>query len=571
MPQNGLKSFEVENYKSLRRSGEIGFGGIVVILGPNSSGKTNLLESLLLMEQSMDENGLNLTLNGKNLKLGEYRDIVHRQDTAEDITYRFNFNHVESGSESEKPLNCPICGKGYKEEGWYTKHIENKHEVFWEYTDGEISAYEDFPPADPYAEFSFSYDPVSKSNSLKRVELGYPEEIGALYLKSIALNISDEEVRFEVADLHGDILLELQISQDEIDNLTLDNFSKIEPLVDQLLSKFTKNSSYYGRARYFNNQPHVADQVIPTAKLHKEEISSVLNGYKDKEKVGNSKIQGGEQEELARGVINRLGSVSDISLNRVYQIKYTLSNMSHVGPLRRNPQRIYFGSGGSTQEQFSKGVNIEERIFRDTQAGTTPILSKTNDWLKETGFDCELEVQEVGVGDIYQLKVIEDGISVNVADSGFGLSQTLPILVECISMGLKKDSKNQNSKRRLRHQTVDQYLTLIEEPEIHLNPRIESAMADFFIDINESGIGLFLETHSEHILNRIQRRVADGRIDNKDSVSVYFVTKEGVESEVQNIEMDENGAFEQWPEGFFQDDLDDAIEMLKETFDKEGD
>lgn len=107
---------------------------------------------------------------------------------------------------------------------------------------------------------------------------------------------------------------------------------------------------------------------------------------------------------------------------------------------------------------------------------------------------------------------------------------------------------------------------MIEEPEIHLNPRIESKMADFFININESRLGFILETHSEHILNRIQRRIADGTIENKDTVSVYFVSKDKIESQVNKIEINDNGTFEEWPSGFFQDDFTDALEMLKESY-----
>lgn len=156
----------------------------------------------------------------------------------------------------------------------------------------------------------------------------------------------------------------------------------------------------------------------------------------------------------------------------------------------------------------------------------------------------------------------EDGLSVNLADSGFGLSQTLPIIIECMNMNIK--SKEPTDKRSVihRHQQINQHLSVIEEPEIHLNPKIEAKMGDFFLDIMEDDTGYLIETHSEHIVNRIQRRVAEGTAD-PDTITVYFVEKEAGETSVREIEVDEDGSFDYWPEGFFQEDFDDAIEMLK--------
>lgn len=74
-----IKSFEISNYKSIKESGEIRIPGISLILGPNGSGKTNILESLLLLKQTFENNQANLKLNGNIIKTGEFANIIYRK------------------------------------------------------------------------------------------------------------------------------------------------------------------------------------------------------------------------------------------------------------------------------------------------------------------------------------------------------------------------------------------------------------------------------------------------------------------------------------------------------------
>ena len=112
-------------------------------------------------------------------------------------------------------------------------------------------------------------------------------------------------------------------------------------------------------------------------------------------------------------------------------------------------------------------------------------------------------------------------------------------------------------------------LLITEQPEIHLNPRIQAELGDFFIHIAESEKTLLIETHSEHIISRIQRRVVDETLKPEDVV-IYFISKKGNKSDIKEISISRNGHFNYWPEGFFQDDFEDAIEILKTSFRRVG-
>lgn len=252
------------------------------------------------------------------------------------------------------------------------------------------------------------------------------------------------------------------------------------------------------------------------------------------------------------------------------KIESFLDNLSHVGPLRKTPQRIYSQNYGVGDPRENEAV--DRLVFQNDSE--SELLRKTNDWLKETGFDCELKTEETELRDFYRIKVKENDIEVNLADVGFGLSQTLPIITECISLESKLKSSHSNSVGAkpqvfLRQTETAEYTAIIEEPEIHLNPRIEAELGDFFIKSIDSGINLLIETHSEHLINRLQRRVADGTID-RSNVNIIFVEKQDHITDLREIKMDENGRFSNWPGDFFQDDYKESIEILKESMSSEG-
>jgi len=138
------------------------------------------------------------------------------------------------------------------------------------------------------------------------------------------------------------------------------------------------------------------------------------------------------------------------------------------------------------------------------------------------------------------------GTTLSTADVGFGVSQVLPILVE---LSARRDT------------TI-----LIEQPEIHLHPAMQSKLADIMIEsIDEAGRGnqIIAETHSEHIMLRIQRRIRENLLD-PELVSVIYVdhNEEGAAS-AQQLRLDENGEFiDDWPHGFFAERFDEMFSGL---------
>ena len=110
---------------------------------------------------------------------------------------------------------------------------------------------------------------------------------------------------------------------------------------------------------------------------------------------------------------------------------------------------------------------------------------------------------------------------------------------------------------------------LIQQPEIHLHPRAQAGLGTFFKDLTKNNTQIFIETHSEHLLLRLQSHVASGELKPKD-ISIYYVyaNKEG-KKEVFHLPLNDKGLFDkEWPEGYFPERLDEAKKIAKASLNK---
>lgn len=133
---------------------------------------------------------------------------------------------------------------------------------------------------------------------------------------------------------------------------------------------------------------------------------------------------------------------------------------------------------------------------------------------------------------------------------GVGVSQVLPTLV----MGLIAP----------RGTTF-----LLEQPELHLHPRVQSILADFLLGLTWVGKQCIIETHSEYLINRLRRRVAEDH-SNKlmDKINIYFVEREKGKSKFQKVDLNEFGAVINWPKGFFDEGPGEAQLIMTAAMEK---
>ena len=127
-------------------------------------------------------------------------------------------------------------------------------------------------------------------------------------------------------------------------------------------------------------------------------------------------------------------------------------------------------------------------------------------------------------------------------DVGFGVSQILPVLVNCAIL-------------------PEGSTLLLEQPEIHLHPFAQAALADVLIKtVQNRNLQIIVESHSEHLLRRIQRRIAREVI-HPDSVALYFCHLENGSSAIEKLEVDAYGNITNWPTDFFGDEMGELADM----------
>src|SRR5208282_2117140 len=113
---------------------------------------------------------------------------------------------------------------------------------------------------------------------------------------------------------------------------------------------------------------------------------------------------------------------------------------------------------------------------------------------------------------------------------------------------------------------ADRDTTLIfEQPELHLHPKVQTRLADFFLSIVLMGKQCLIETHSEYLINRLRYRAATEGDDNQvtNNLKVYFVEKTTESSNFREVEVNEYGAILDWPQGFFDQSQDESEAILR--------
>src|SRR5579884_4190859 len=214
-----------------------------------------------------------------------------------------------------------------------------------------------------------------------------------------------------------------------------------------------------------------------------------------------------------------------------------------LGPLREAPKRVYELSGEMPPDVGTRGEHAPEVLYRWSRAGAAR-LEEVQSWLSHFGFPQKVHFEAVG-DEGFALRFGTRRRASTLADMGFGLSQVLPLIVQ----GL--------------YAAPGSWL-VVEQPEIHLNPRLQAGLADLVVALNERSVGLILETHSEHLLLRLRRLLAQGKIDNED-FGLYFVERDGNASTVREVAIDQSGYInpETWPADFFDDSLRESLALAQ--------
>ena len=214
------------------------------------------------------------------------------------------------------------------------------------------------------------------------------------------------------------------------------------------------------------------------------------------------------------------------------------------GPFREQPPRIGIIDPDKNVNNGESGENVLNILRK----ATIKELRDLNDWLKRLEIGYQIEKRFHKKFNVLELNLIDDyGNTVSINDVGYGISQVLPVILQC--------------------SLLQQSFISIEQPELHIHPRLQANLADLFIwSASTLGNMFQIETHSEHIILRLQRRQKEkvsfevnkaSEWENiTNSIDISVIEKEDISARsiVSKLQINSKGGFTgNWPGGFFEE------------------
>ena len=315
----------------------------------------------------------------------------------------------------------------------------------------------------------------------------------------------------------------------DIDSFTFDTTIQVgngKPIVENL--RYRTGLDPVVEIRWTENFLHYGDK--------RETVESVKNCYS---------VQVSSEDQF----FEDLGKLSSA-------FESLFADLHYLGPIRGHPQRRYHWAEPLPESVGQSGVKTMDALLSArVDPFTTPheekevqIEKRISAWLKKMELAYSFSLTRVGHQSEkeYEVRIQKSKyeVKVTLADIGYGLAQFLPILVLCYYAP--------------RGSTL-----ILEHPGNLLHPKVQSQLADLLIEvIMERNLQILIESHSEHLLNRLQRRIAEEKLP-ADQTALYFCRNDEGVSSIERLEMDELGNIKNWPPNFFGDEMGDLFAMTK--------
>ena len=585
-----LTQWTIGNFKAIDEKVTLELAPVTVLAGANSSGKSSVLQSILLVAQTLraKPGEQPVLLNGEYVQLGYISDVLHNGNDSTPVVLGFKFSQEMSdpmlkatGGRNIFPITLQATIRANSHPTTQMRAKTSTVQMTWgeaetfvlsEMTDDRLNlanpqfADMDIPPEQriELQQGQYQYAVTKSTKPFGRIE-PYATQVSLRHFLPIRILETYDSVTERVRNLLAEIATVLR-SQIDTTALTQINAIASDSLLDNTLREYIKkeiSAIKSSDASTLTQEKNRAVQFLRKAEslggwvqqmrreinpAYRSKFAKALQAYasslKPRQKeIGTNEI-GIRAIELPADLRLALDLLSEFFTNNVY----------YVGPLRESPQYIYglppfpevthVGLKGeytaSVLEHF-KNELIEYPLppnlaVDGKNVAREPLAHALQVWLEHMGLLENVNTTDRGKMGT-ELTVRSHGVKrdLDLTSIGVGVSQVLPTLVTGLIAS--------------RGTTF-----LLEQPELHLHPRVQSRLADFFLGLARVGKQCIVETHSEYLINRLRRRVAEDESDGLvKQIQIFFVEREEGKARFQSVDLNNYGAIVKWPKGFFDE------------------
>lgn len=504
-----MKRFKLYNVKSFVESDAIEIKPLTFFVGRNSCGKSSLIRFPVLLAQTFKEDIITpLLLFGNMLDYGNYDDVVNKHSNES-----FGFS-LEMGEEISRFINPD----------------------YFVYASGFFGARKELTREWKIAE-----------EIILDVWIAKPDK--KMVVEKIILQLDGKKV-FEMSQREQ--FYDLEVG----DCLHLESNAKVERV--SVRSEEIHFTRFVPR---FNEEDIVAE-YIKTQRIPEKEKSKIQALLAEPYKFNKEN----EGEEIKKTswfkLLTNLSIIDTYFIGVIRYLNGYAREVSYVGPFRENPKRTYRDSESNYDDVGVRGENAGMLLRQDAQ-NRRVLLQRVSEWFEES-MGYTIDIKDIG-SSLYSLVVKRSlgsaqGQTDNIIDVGYGISQVLPIVTELLnsSGSQREEYKGRNSGKKV---------FIMEQPELHLHPAAQADLAKLLVKSSNISRSrrILVETHSEHLIRKIQVLIADPQIPiDSDQVAFYYVEKDDDgNSHIRKMEINKNGQFiEPWPSGFFDKSYELASELL---------
>lgn len=573
-----ITGISIENFKGIGKRVDLEIRPITLLFGPNSAGKSTILHALQYAREIFERHNLDpdKTIGtGDFVDLGGFQKLVHGHNLEKSIRLRIRYQTDVQSLDEYDPYD------GSVEYSALDDYLE---------LDPLMTAFVNrlVCPSDPSLEIEISWSHIRKAPFVARLQLFDGKQlIASLESDSqgrrITLSVNEDYRAPSIVEWYSSHMREAlkeelnddnSLPEDVMEALSYNSRDTERPIIHVLLEAYREFVETDSEGNLFVGG--LTDAFLLGEHEFKFELQA---DYHDES--SNQMLD--EKHDSLLGEIdwysfhnNMTHALTNLLLSPIRRIADELSKMRYLGPIRELPERQFQSPRFLDPSRWASGLGA----WDDLSAGDDQLLDATNEWLSDNRLGAGYEIRvkhfkKLDMSDPLMIKLItgrafqevdedeklnledipsESEIIINPIDSdlelkpndlGIGISQVVPVLVTALA----------NEER----------LLCIEQPELHLHPKLQAELGDLFIHaaLGDNDHRFMLETHSEHLILRILRRIretTDGENPehipeiNPNHVSVLYVESRDGEVVLHNLRIDETGEFiDRWPKGFFEE------------------